>query len=217
MRPDGAVVVADRVVRELVGGHRPDTPARPQRRRRQVPGERSDSLRRGRSRSTAGARCWSRGRRPVASRGRARARTPAGRPSRTRRRRRSARRAASVSSRAASAWSSQASRASSASLALRVEDVALHLGRCDRRDGDRTVAKALRVARVLPRLVLEPATRCGARTRRTRRRRGHRTRRSRRAPAVAGCSSSRARSTDPVQRHTSDSRIRNSGVASIEP
>ena len=39
--------------------------------------------------------------------------------------------------------------------ALRVEDVALHLGRRDRRLGEPAVAEALGVARVLPRLVLE--------------------------------------------------------------
>ena len=42
---------------------------------------------------------------------------------------------------------------------LRVVDVALHLARRDRRRREPPVAEALRVARVLPRLVLEPARR----------------------------------------------------------
>src|SRR5207237_8922574 len=43
--------------------------------------------------------------------------------------------------------------------ALRVEDVPLHLARRDRRLGEPAVGVALRVARVLPRLVLEPVRR----------------------------------------------------------
>src|SRR5207342_133149 len=40
---------------------------------------------------------------------------------------------------------------------LRVVDVALHLARSDRRARKRAVVEALRVPRVLPRLVVEPA------------------------------------------------------------
>ena len=123
--------------------------------------------------------------------------------------------AASASSRAASDSSPHASRATSASADLRVVDVALHLGRRDRRFGQRAVGEALRVAGVLPRLVDE-ARGVRRRTRRSRRRRGRRTGRSTPAPG-APVSKRFASSASPVQRHVSERSTRKSGVASTVP
>ena len=91
---------------------------------------------------------------------------------------------------------------------LRVVDVALHLARRDRRLGDPAVGEALRVARVLPRLVVEPAVAAPLDTRRSRRRRGRPTRRSTSSARSAGSFSSSTSAVSSVQRQTSESSTR---------
>ena len=178
----------------------------PTRARRPSAGRRSRRrARAGRCRSRAGGRCWSRASRPAASRRRARARSsrPARRP-RTPRRTAAAAPRPRVSSRVGELAVAPHLARELGHPALRVVDVALHLARRDRRRRDRAVAEALRVARVLPGLVVEPASAL-ARTRRSRRRRGRRTRRSSASAASAGSLRSRTSAMSSVHRHTSDS------------
>ena len=159
MRPDRAVVVAQRVVRRR---RRSTSSARPSRTRARRPISAPDDRRRraraARSRSRADGRCWSTVRRRAACRRRARARSTRRAPSHPER---------LVETRA------QLCRLALEPLGelrvvprlardlgepeLRVVDVALHLARRDRRRREAAVVEALRVARVLPRLVLEPA------------------------------------------------------------
>ena len=87
---------------------------------------------------------------------------------------------------------------------LRVVGVALHLDRRDRRLGDAPVGEALRVARVLPRLVLEPAL--GAPLVRDEARRGESIQPSAAQRRLAQLADERRRRR--VQRQTSESSTR---------
>ena len=159
--PDGAVVVAERVVGRVDARHRADAPARPEpvarsacRRRTLVRSSRHDPA------PEQVAEVRARSSRPAASRRRARARRS--------RRGRSTQNASSnrvpqLGGLALQPLGERRVRPHRARQLgqpqLRVVDVALHLGRRDRRPRERAVVEALRVAGVLPRLVLEAARR----------------------------------------------------------